>query len=384
MATAMGDPNLSDSSNAEDGNDEDDDNNNDWQKVSEKRKRTVSPNIIHQQKRSCIEDVPTTSNRFEALATDDNDADNNQNTLSAPTPPPIFIPDVANIGKMVNSLRNIIIKDEFSYKSLRDGQIRLIIKTVDSYRKVIKHFDERKIKYHTFQLKTERAFRVVIKGLHHSTDVSDIKAMLLSLGHQVRSVRNIVSRVSKVPLPMFYIDLDPSANNKDVYNIRSIDGAMVKVEAPRKFDDIVQCFRCQDFGHTKSYCKREFRCVKCGLNHPTGECKKPANTPPKCVHCLSNHTANYKGCIIYKNLLNKRYSRPNNHQEIQNFNIQPQKQQNNIPQAQEGWSYAQAVKGDQSKDINILEKIEATLAKQIELTNTLISMMSMLMSKLCK
>lgn len=374
----VGDPMLS-----EDDNDDDDDNNNNWQQVTAKRKRTVSPNILRQ-KRIHNEEAPSTSNRFQALVNDDNDVDNNEGTLSAPKPPPIFIPDVTNIGKMVNNISSIIENTEFNYKSLRDGQIRLTIKTVDSYRKVIRHFDERMIKYHTFQLKTERAFRAVIKGLHHSTNVSDIKAMLLNFGHQVRSVRNIVSRVTKAPLPMFYIDLDPSANNNDIFNIRSFDNAIIQIEAPKKFDDIVQCFRCQAFGHTKTYCKREFRCVKCGLNHPTGECKKAPDTPPKCVHCLNTHTANYKGCIVYKNLLDKRYSKTDNHQEFQNYSIQPPKQQYNIPQAQERWTYSQAVRGDLPRDNAILEKIEATLAKQVELTNTLINMMSMLMSKLCK
>lgn len=389
MDVVIGDPMLSDSSNEADH--DDDENSNNWQQAPAKRKRTLSPNIFQQQqqqqqlKRNAA--APSTSNRFDVLRTDDKTEDNNENTLSPPKPPPIFIPDVSNIGKMVNNLSALINSAEFNYKSLRDGQIRLSVKTVESYRKVIKHFDTEKIKYHTFQVKNERAFRVVIKGLHHSTSLSDIKAMLLSLGHQVRSVRNVVSRVTKMPLPMFFVDLDPSENNNDIFNIHSFDRAIIQVEAPKKFDDIVQCFRCQDYGHTKSYCRKEFRCVKCGVGHPTNECKKARDVPPKCVHCQGIHTANYKGCILYKKLIDKRYSRGTNNanqSEFQNFNSHPSAHQNNIPKFQEGFSYAQAARGDQSRDISILEKIEETLAKQIELTNTLINMMSMLMSKLCK
>lgn len=98
--------------------------------------------------------------------------------------------------------------------------------------------------------------------------------MFLSLGHQVRSVRNVVSRVTKQPLPMFFVDVDPQENNKEIYAITSFDNANFIIEAPKKFNDIVQCHRCQDFGHTKTYCRRTFRCVKCGLDHPTAECKK--------------------------------------------------------------------------------------------------------------
>lgn len=48
-------------------------------------------------------------------------------------------------------------------------------------------------------------------------------------------------------------------------------------------------------------------------------------------------------------------------------------------------SYAQAVRGDQhDTNSSVLGKIEALLEKQIELPNTMMNMMSMLLNKLCK
>ena len=41
------------------------------------------------------------------------------------------------------------------------------------------------------------------------------------------------------------------------------------------------------------------------------------------------------------------------------------------------------VKGPEPETNKILQKIEEMLAKQIELTNTLMNMMSMLMTKIC-
>lgn len=300
-------PDLSDTSSYESSDPEE--NNKNWQEVPMKRKNTGSHKIF-EQKRPHYEQTATTSNRFVALATDKNNVDINigNTQLSSPKPPPIFFPVVEDIGKMVSSLCKFVKSSEFHYKSLRDGQVRLSMKTAESYRTIIKYLDECKIKYHTFQMKSERAFRAVIKNLHHTTSVSDIKAMLLSLGHQVRSVRNIVSRTTKKPLPMFHVDLDPSDNNKEIFNIRSFGPAIIQVEPPKKIDEMPQCFRCQDYGHTKTYCRREFRCVKCSLNHPTKDCRKSEETPPTCVHCKSNHTANYKGCSIYKTLMSKRYN----------------------------------------------------------------------------
>ena len=36
------------------------------------------------------------------------------------------------------------------------------------------------------------------------------------------------------------------------------------------------------------------------------ECKAPKTTPPKCVNCKGNHTANYKGCPYYKSKISPR------------------------------------------------------------------------------
>ena len=237
-------------------------------------------------KRQHLDDGPSTSNRYASLAHDENVADTNvDNTPTMPKPPPIFIPNVQDIGKMLNSINKVIESDNYHYKSLRDGQVRLSITTVDSFRKIVTYLDNSDIKFHTYQLKQERAFSVVIKGLHHSTPITDIKAKLLLSGHPVRNVRNIKSRTTKKTLPMFFVYLDPNSNNKDIYNMQSLMNTIIVVEHPKKFADIVQCFRCQQFGHTKSYCRNSFRCVKCGLEHSTMECTKTQNTPPQCVHC---------------------------------------------------------------------------------------------------
>lgn len=66
--------------------------------------------------------------------------------------------------------------------------------------------------------------------------------------------------------------------------------------------------------------------------------------------------------------------------ESQNFNHIPsfaQTTHNNGP-----LTYAQ-VAGANDGANNVLHKIESMLEKQIELTNTLMNMMSMLMAKLC-
>jgi hypothetical protein len=62
--------------------------------------------------------------------------------------------------------------------------------TTETYRKLVKNFKENNIFYRTYQIKEERAYRIVIKCLHHSTQTEDIKQELFELGHNKCTTQN--------------------------------------------------------------------------------------------------------------------------------------------------------------------------------------------------
>lgn len=388
-----------------------------WQTVSvtktTKRRFTNSPEIFkHKNKilknataQNNNNDLPSTSNNMYAVLDTDNNKDNdddddddhaetnnNDNEVTESKPPPIIIPNVSDIKTMLNNFSKIVSSNDFTYKSLRDGQVRLMAKSLKSYRVIVKYLDDKKIMFHTYQLKQERAYRVVIKNLHFSTPISLIKDELQSLGHQVRNIINIKSRLSKQPMSMFYVDLEPNQNNKNIFDIHHLFNAIVKIEPPIKTNDIIQCYRCQQFGHSKTYCRKMFNCVKCGLNHRTDNCSKPENTPPQCVNCLQHHTANYKGCSVYRDLLKKRNNIRsqirNYHHASENFptlnNYNTGNNFNNNTN-HNNFSYAQAVKNNANaqQEQTIFKSFELFIQKQNELTNKLLNMMQLIMTKLC-
>jgi len=80
--------------------------------------------------------------------------------------------------------------------------------TPSTYRAIVKNFKEKNIYFHTYQLKEERAFRVVLKYLHYTTDTEDVRSELLALGHVVRNITNVKHRQTKEPLNLFFIDLE--------------------------------------------------------------------------------------------------------------------------------------------------------------------------------
>ncbi|KAL1130676.1 hypothetical protein AAG570_011918 [Ranatra chinensis] len=156
--------------------------------------------------------------------------------------------------------------------------------------------------FHTYQIKSEKAYRIAIRDLNAKTPQTEIKKDIEAHGHRVRAISNVLHHKTKVPLPLFFVDLEPASNNADIFCIKRIFYSSVRVEEPHKRQDIVQCTRCQQYRHTKGYCNRPPRCVRCGGEHESSTCSKSRDSAATCALCGGDHTANYKGCPAYKKL----------------------------------------------------------------------------------
>ena len=88
--------------------------------------------------------------------------------------------------------------------------------------------------YHMYQLKQDKTYCIGLCNLHPSTPTDTIKEDLESLGFSLRNVVNAFHPVPKAPLPLFFVDLNPSPKNKEIYSIESIAHIAFKVEEPKK------------------------------------------------------------------------------------------------------------------------------------------------------
>lgn len=266
-----------------------------------------------------------TPNRYEALiAVDDNpnpdndiDIDSQHETLSqgqsntthdtpkSILPPPIFIKGVIDYIGLRNSISDLIGPTSFFCKS-STAHLKIQTDSPDNYRKLIRLLKEIKAQYHTYQLHSEKSLRVVVKNLHPTTPVDDIATAIEEIGHSVKNVINIKHHQTKIPLPMFFVDINPQESDNDIFSITTLLHTKVKIEEPHKKREIPQCLNCQSYGHTRTYCAYPPKCVKCGESHPTSSCIKPPELPAKCALCSGPHPANYKGCLIFKQLRQKR------------------------------------------------------------------------------
>jgi len=217
-------------------------------------------------------------------------------------PPPIFVRGVSDYFALRAQLIELLGVNNFSVKSTtRDLKIQTT--DPDSYRALIKYLKDLKIEFHTYQAHEDKPFRIAIRNIHPSTPTSEIGKAIEDIGcFSVRNVANVINKINKKKLPIFFVDLEPAEINKDIFSIKFLLNTKIKIEEPYKKRSVVQCINCQEYGHSKSYCAHAPRCVKCAAFHPTSSCTKAKDQPPVCALCQGNHTANYRGCQVHKEL----------------------------------------------------------------------------------
>lgn len=251
-----------------------------------------------------IAEETKTDNRYEILSDNretEEETDRNQKI------PPIFVSGIEQIRPLTEMLEACT-GGEYEIRTIGRSQVNIRLKTIAHYTDTVKELKNRKIEFHSFQLPGDKTFKVVVKNLHQTTDKEDLKSELEQLGHEVLYINNIMKKGTRIPMPLFMLELRSKNNNKSIYDIQRLMHTIVKIEPPKYEREIVQCTNCQRYGHSKRYCHRQPRCVKCTENHHTSNCtRKSRNDKVKCTLCGNNHPANYKGCRVYIEIRNKKF-----------------------------------------------------------------------------
>lgn len=292
----------------------DDTSNGEWTHTPNKRNlsdssdpRSPNPNINKNKK------LFITKNRYELLQVEPQITQNftteTQNSTSETPnyvnpikpPPPIFVKGIVNFPDLCAALIEKIGVDNFFCKSSADS-LKIQTANPDAYRTLIHFLRDQNAQFHTYQLREDKPTRVVLRNLHPTTSTELIKSELELHLFEVRKVTNVLHKTSKSPLPLFFVDLEPTDHSNDIFKLSSFLHTKIKVEEPYKPKVISQCLNCQDYGHTRAYCGYPARCVRCSAFHPSSECTKTRETAAKCALCSGDHPANYRGCSVYKEL----------------------------------------------------------------------------------
>jgi len=310
-------------------------------------------------------------------------------------PPPIFIRGVEDFPGVCTKLIELIGVDNFICKSTAD-HLKIQTSNPGAYRTLVHFLRNAQAEFHTFQLNEDKPMRIVIRNLHPSTPTEMIKSELELRLYEVRQVTQVIHRISKIPLPLFFVDLEPTDHSNEIFKLESLLHTKIKIEEPHKPKIISQCQNCQAYGHTKAYCGYSPRCVRCGDDHPSSACQNSRQDPMRCALCTGNHPANYRGCTVYKNLQQRKKTNLNNHKlhvnsSLKSNNVQDSHPRNttpNISPPSQSQTYAQATQGQHAQsdiplptpDINSL--MSSFVSELKTLINPLISLLTQVISSL--
>nr|CAI5834086.1 unnamed protein product [Callosobruchus analis] len=174
-----------------------------------------------------------------------------------------------------------------------DAGIRIIPRSEDDYRKIIRLFREDDVPHHTFPLPSERNIHAVIRGVPATLKEADIKEELQQKGY---APLHIIRLKRGAPMPLVVVILPKLEKSRELFNEHELLGLAIRVEVQKNSRLIGQCHCCQKYGHAQSYCTAPPKCLKCASDHMTHLCPQTGLEERKCANCGEGHPANSPTC----------------------------------------------------------------------------------------
>lgn len=182
-----------------------------WKKVEYKKRIRNSPEDTNSRKRqTSISDYwlnkpVETNNLYEKLSDEKTSEksgklDINVNRIETKSPP-IFVEGVENIIPLKQLLENIA-KDKYSIKILRNNQVKIQPLSSEKYLPIMEALKKKGTQGFTYQRKNNRKFKVVLRNMHSTTNLEELKEEIENKNHKVIKITNILHAKTKEPLPL--------------------------------------------------------------------------------------------------------------------------------------------------------------------------------------
>lgn len=308
-------------------------------------------------------------------------------------PPPIIITDIVTFSDLRNLVKQVT-NNECKYTSYNNNMWKVNVNDGDTYRVVTENLNKNGTQWHSYENKATRPIKVMARGLHPSCDEQEIVEDLKEKDFQILEAKNILKKevvenrsgervTVRSGMQLFMLSFHHEENIEKIFSIKSIMGIGVKIEAIKRNSKLIpQCKRCQAFGHTQGYCKRNYICVKCAGRHPTKECQLKIEDKPKCVNCRGEHPASYRGCLIAKTYQERKKNQRTAQQTMRNKIVvkNPKDDTKNILVASHATNktktYASIIKNQRKEEENATNDILNCILQRLENQEKLIKQLS--------
>lgn len=303
------------------------------------------------------------SNKFDSLSGLHSDGPPNSvpraNTAARVDKVPPITVQTPDFVKLQGELQCFAKELKFNYQVGGRGMIRIFAGTLEGRQKLMDILQKNSHKFFTYDTKSERSFKVVLKGLTNDktlTEVSDEIKKLLGVDPtqvvKMKTKAKVNSTYSGFRHELFLVHFNRSQlNNIKLLRDKANEMFLIRVdwehyERKGQKVKITQCRKCQGWGHGTKNCFMLVKCMLCGENHPKEDCPKKDNSQNfQCANCGGNHKSNDWNCPIRQKIISSKTQR-----QLKNMkSASPSSSQNffprslPIPTTTPGLSYAQAL-----------------------------------------
>ena len=217
-----------------------------WYQANKKRNRSSpTENTAIKRRQTLIKDYwlenpVSTSNTFQVLESNQLEDEStseksteSENKLKTEKSPPIFVSGVANICPL-KALLDSTVKNEYTLKVLPNNEVKIQPHSSEKYLPIIVELKKKNTEFHTYQRKQDKGYKVVLRNMHSSADINELKSEIEKLEHKVIRITNIRQRITQKPLPLFFVELESNENNKKIFEINKLLNLIISFEPPRK------------------------------------------------------------------------------------------------------------------------------------------------------
>lgn len=258
-------------------------------KRTAKRKKNEEPqSVIETKNRYETLTIEEPSNQTTENMEEDTNQEKKQNKIKIP---PIIIKNTQKwtyVSKIIKT-QNI----NFVKCKLINTGILINLTTEQDYKKLAHCLNNEKIEYYTHDSISERRLKIVIRGIPKEVTEQEVQEELLELGYPIHKIVRMKNK-QQMPIPLVIVEI--KKEYKSIFDLKHCCNLKIQVEPLRKRTGIIQCHKCQMFGHIQKNCFIQYKCMKCGEGHSTHECTKPKTTPPKCANCDGEHLSTHIKC----------------------------------------------------------------------------------------
>ncbi|CAH1105301.1 unnamed protein product [Psylliodes chrysocephalus] len=227
-------------------------------------------------------------------------ASNKEGNLNKGKPPPIVLSGILGDIKNVKKHLDEVIKEGYYIKYTKNNTL-IFINSISEFKKFSNELKEIEIEWHTYTLSEDKQHAFVLRGLDCNPEPEEIKEELQEI-HQMTIYQ--VYKMNTKGRPLYLITTDNKTTlNFLNSNIKHILNTKITWERRHNERKLIQCRRCQRWGHATSNCQRNPKCLKCAADHWTKDCLKTPDTPAKCANCLEAHPSSYSKCPEYIKVL---------------------------------------------------------------------------------